>query len=113
MDKLMKATSIDYLEKIIKAQGEFGEAGEPPIIYTHVEGYDKAQGVYELRIFIALGKFIKDVTIDAAFACEYDHNNKRLFYSAKGDEDPEQAVAAKISEVLFDGQKDSLSYMKI
>lgn len=113
MDKIMKATSIDYLEKIIKAQSEFGESGEAPIIYTHVEGYEKDSGLYELRVFIALGKYIKDISIDAAFACEYTHNNKRLFYQAKSNEDPEQAVAAKISEVLFDGQKDALSYMKI
>lgn len=116
MDKIMQQTSIDYLEKLIKAQEECMSAGsvkDTPVVYTHVEGFDKEKSIYEIRIFLALGKYIKDVTVDVAFACEYDNNNKRLFYEAEANEDPEEAVVEKLSSVLYSGSKDSISYMKI
>ena len=116
MDNLMKETSIEYLEKLIKTQEESTKnenLKKHPIVYTHVEGYSKEKSLYELRIFMAIGKYIKDITVDTAFACGYAHNNKRLFYEAKGGEDPEEAVARALSSSLYSGNEDTVCYMKI
>ena len=116
MEKIMQQASVDYLEKLIKVQDECVSTDsmkDVPVVYTHVEGFDKDKAIYEIRIFMGLGKYIKDVTIDVAFACEYDNNNKRLFYKAQGNEDPEEAVVRKLSSVLYDDNKDAISYMKI
>lgn len=112
----MQQTSIDYLEKLIKAQKEgiaTESSDDTPVVYTHVEGFDKEKSLYEIRIFMALGKYIKDVTVDVAFACEYDNNNKRLFYQTENNEDPEEMVVRKLSSVLYSGSKDAIGYMKI
>ncbi|MDR2006726.1 MAG: hypothetical protein LBP78_05730 [Acidaminococcales bacterium] len=116
MNNLMKDTSIEYLEKLIKTQEESAkneDLKKYPIVYTHVEGYNKEKSLYELRIFMAIGKYIKDITIDAAFACNYAHNNKRLFYEAKGGEDPEEAVSRSLSAELYGGNEETICYMKI
>ncbi|MDR3349603.1 MAG: hypothetical protein LBO03_08440 [Acidaminococcales bacterium] len=116
MNNLMKETSIEYLAKLIKAQEESAKNEDLkncPIVYTHVEGYSKEKSLYELRIFMALGKYIKDITVDAAFACGYAHNNKRLFYEAKGGEDPEEAVARALGAALYGGNEEAVCYMKI
>ncbi len=112
----MRETSVEYLEKLIKTQEECSENEElkgMPIVYTHVEGYSKEKSLYELRVFMAMGKYIKDVTIDAAFAAGYQHNNKRLYYKAADGEDPEEAVVKRLSAALFSGRDDALCYMKI
>ena len=112
----MKSTSIEYLENLIKNQEECGvneELKNVPIIYTHVEGYSKEKSLYELRLFMAIGKYIKDITVDAAFACGYPHNNRRMFYEAKNNEDPEEMVIKTFSAALYDGREDAVCYMKI
>jgi hypothetical protein len=116
MNNLMKDTSMEYLATLIRTQEESAkneDLKKYPVVYTHVEGYSKEKSLYELRIFMAIGKYIKDITVDAAFACGYAHNNKRLFYEAKGGEDPEEAVARALSAALYGGNEETVCYMKI
>ena len=111
----MKTASVDSLKNIFDIQEKSStneELKEFPIIYTHVEGYDKEAALYEVRIFIALGKYIKDITIDAAFACGYPHNNRRLFLKVEDNSDPEELLVRKLSTVIYD-KEDTLCYMKI
>ncbi len=108
----MKTASIDYLKQLLKLQNKIGSE-ELALIYTHVEGFSKNDNLYEIRVFMALGRFIKDITIDVAFACDYAHNNKRLFYKSVDDSDVEQQLTKQLSEILYDGNKDSIVNMKI
>lgn len=112
----MKDTSIQYLQGLIKTQeacSKNEELKDMTVVYTHVEGYSKEKALYEIRVFMAMGKYIKDITIDVAFATEYQHNNKRLYYKAPDNLDPEELLVRKLSAALYNGKEDAVCYMKI